>query len=70
VSTIEELIERQSRSSGVENRDYGPLFPLNLAITLPTNGGRSVGLVLSRSYGVILLLLLLLLFKFKFGDVS
>jgi hypothetical protein len=51
VSTIEELLERKSSGSGVENRDYSFGEPLSakLALTSPTNGGRSIGIVLSRT---------------------
>jgi hypothetical protein len=55
VSTIEELIERKSSGSGLENREYGSrdpsrrprstLYPQKLALTSPTIGGRSVGIV-------------------------
>jgi hypothetical protein len=55
VSTIEELIERKSRCSGLENREYGhrrsaalsDIFPQKLALTSSTCGGRSVGIVRS-----------------------
>jgi hypothetical protein len=59
VSTIEELLGRKSSGSGVANRDYGvgdpsrwprgTLYPQKLALTSPTNGGRSVGIVRSRT---------------------
>jgi hypothetical protein len=50
VSTIEELLERKSSGSGLENRDYATsLYPQKLALTSPTNGGRSVGIVRSRT---------------------
>jgi hypothetical protein len=59
LSTIEELLERNSRSSGLESREYGrrnpsrcprsTLYPQKLALTLPANGGRSVGIVRSRT---------------------
>jgi hypothetical protein len=59
VSTIEELLERISRGSGLENRKYGCrdqsrrprgiLFPQKLALISPTSGGRSVGIVRSRT---------------------
>jgi hypothetical protein len=59
VSTTEELLERKSRGSGLESREYGrrdpsrcplgTLYPQKLAITSPTSGGRSVGIVLSRT---------------------
>jgi hypothetical protein len=55
VSTIEELFERKSSGSGLENRDYdrsdqprlppGTFYPQNLALTLPARGSRSVGKV-------------------------
>jgi hypothetical protein len=56
VSTIEELLERKSSGSGLESRDYGRrdpprrspviLYPQKLSLTLPTSGGRSVGIVI------------------------
>jgi hypothetical protein len=59
VSTIEELLERKSSSSGLENREYGcgdplcwprgTLYPQKLALTSPTSGRRSVGIVCSRT---------------------
>jgi hypothetical protein len=59
VSTIEELLGRKSSGSGLEIRDYcrrdpwrwprGTLYPQNLALTSPTSGGRSVGIVRSRT---------------------
>jgi hypothetical protein len=59
VSTIEELFERKSSCSGLENRDYsrsdqsrlppGTFCPQKLALTLPTRGGRSVGIVRSQT---------------------
>jgi hypothetical protein len=59
VSTIEELLERKSSGSGLENREYGSrdqsrwphgtLYPQKLALTSPTSGGRSVGIVRSRT---------------------
>jgi hypothetical protein len=59
VSTIEVLLERESSGSGLENRDYGrrdpsrgprgTLYPQKLALTSPTIGGRSVGIILWRT---------------------
>jgi hypothetical protein len=55
VNTIEELLERKSSGSGLENRDYGLgdpqhlLYPLKFALISPTSGGRSVGTVHSRT---------------------
>jgi hypothetical protein len=59
VSTIEELLGRKSSGSGLESRGYGgrdpsrwsrgSLYPQMLALTLPTSGGLSVGIVLSRT---------------------
>jgi hypothetical protein len=55
VSTTEELLERKSSGSGLESQDYGhrdpscwpcrSLYSQTLALTLPTSGGRSVGIV-------------------------
>jgi hypothetical protein len=57
VSTIEKLLGRRSSGSGQENREYdrrepsrwprGTLYPQKFELTSPTNGGRSVGVVLS-----------------------
>jgi hypothetical protein len=58
VSTIEELLERKSSGSGLETvitaagdpSQYAtPLYPQKLASTSPTNGGRFVGIVRSRT---------------------
>jgi hypothetical protein len=59
VSTTEELLDRKSSGSCPENREYerrdpscsprGTLYPQKLAITSPTSGGRSVGIVRSRT---------------------
>jgi hypothetical protein len=51
VSTIEELLERKISGSGLENRVYGlgDPSPQKLALTSPTIGGRSAGVVRSRT---------------------
>jgi hypothetical protein len=54
VSTIEELLGRKSSGSGLENWDYGadyatPFYPQKLTLTSPTIGGRSIGIVRSRT---------------------
>jgi hypothetical protein len=59
VSTIEELLGRNSSGSGLENREYGrgnplrsprdTLYPQKLALTSPTSGGRSVSIVRLRT---------------------
>jgi hypothetical protein len=59
VSTTEELFKKKCSGSGQENRDYGRrdpsrwsrgnLCPQTLALTLPTSGGHSVGIVHSRT---------------------
>jgi hypothetical protein len=59
VSTIQEIFRRNSGDSGPENREYGPgdplswphdtLCPQKLALTSPTSGGCSVGVVRSRA---------------------
>jgi hypothetical protein len=57
VSTTEELLERKGSGSGLEIRDHGrgdplrwpcdTLYPQTLALTSPTSGGLSVGIVRS-----------------------
>jgi hypothetical protein len=55
MNTIEELLGRNTNGSSLENREYGcgdplrwphdTLCPQKLALTSPTSGGRSVGIV-------------------------
>jgi hypothetical protein len=55
VSTIEELLERiysgfgqetENTAVGIRRADHAtPLYPLQLALTSPTSGGPSVGIV-------------------------
>jgi hypothetical protein len=57
VSTTEEVLDRKSSGSGLEIREYGrrdpprrpygTLYPRKFAITSPTSGGLSVGIVRS-----------------------
>jgi hypothetical protein len=59
VNTTEELLERKSSGSGLEIREYGrrdpsrwprdTLYRQKLALTSPTSGGQSVGIVRSRN---------------------
>jgi hypothetical protein len=59
VSTIEELLGRKCSGSSLKIKEYGRkdpsrwlrgnLYPQKLALTSPTSGGRSVGIVRSRS---------------------
>jgi hypothetical protein len=59
VSTIEDLLGRNSSGSGLENREYGrgdpfrsprdTLYPQKLAVISSTSGGRSVGIVRLRT---------------------
>jgi hypothetical protein len=59
VSTIEELLGRKSSCSGLESREYRRryqsrcprdiLYPQKLALNSPTSGGRSVGIIRSRT---------------------
>jgi hypothetical protein len=59
LSTIDELLGRNSSCFSLESREYRrgdpsrwPLdtrYPQNLALTSPTSGGRSVGIVRSRA---------------------
>jgi hypothetical protein len=58
-STTEELLGRNKSGSGLEKRDYGrrdlprcprgTFYPQKLALTWPTSGGISVGIVHSRT---------------------
>jgi hypothetical protein len=68
VSIVEELLERKSRGSGLENRNYGhsesaelitrhPSINKKLALTSQTSGVCSVGIVHSRTKATELLLL-------------
>jgi hypothetical protein len=57
VSTVEALLGRRNRGSVLENREYGrgdpsrqppvTLYQQTLALTSPTSGGRSIGIVRS-----------------------
>jgi hypothetical protein len=59
VSTSEELLERKSSGSGLENREYGlrapscwprvTLYPQKLTLTSSRSSGRSVGIVRWRT---------------------
>jgi hypothetical protein len=59
VSTTERLLGRKCSGSGLESHEYGrrdpsrwprgTLYPQKLALTSPTSGSRSVGIVLSRT---------------------
>jgi hypothetical protein len=54
VSTIEDLLERKSRGSGLERGSAAlttrhPSIRKKLTLTLPKSGGRSVGIVRSRT---------------------
>jgi hypothetical protein len=51
-TTIEELLERKSSGSSLENREYGRGDPSRWSrgtLYSPTSGGRSVGRVRSRT---------------------
>jgi hypothetical protein len=66
MSTIEELLDRKGSVSGLENRNYGHRDPPHcscntsylqkLALTSPTSGGHSVGIVHSRNKAMELLI--------------
>jgi hypothetical protein len=68
VSTIEGLLGRKNSGSGLDSREYGRRaqlrctrgiqYPKNLALTSPTSGGLSVGIVRLRVQATELLLLL------------
>jgi hypothetical protein len=74
VSTTEELLGRKNSGSGLENRKYGYRdllhWPRRLPPTWPTSGGRSVGIVRSRTQATQLLGLLTLLTATTFTDVQ
>jgi hypothetical protein len=62
VNTTEELLDRkvaapvyktENTAVGIRHADHvAPLYPQKLAITSPTTGGRSVGIVRSRTQTV------------------
>jgi hypothetical protein len=82
VSAVEELLGRKSNGSGLESPDYGcrgsgelstrhPLYLQKLALTSPTSGGRSVGIVLSRTQATELVsLFVCLLMWYKYHKSS
>jgi hypothetical protein len=59
MSTTEELLGRNNTGCGLENLEYGrgnplrrqrdTLYPQKLALTSPTSGGCSIGIVRSRT---------------------
>jgi hypothetical protein len=65
VSTIEELLQRNSSETGLDILEYGSrdpsywpsdtVYPQKLTLTSPTNGCRSVGIVRSRTQATELL---------------
>jgi hypothetical protein len=79
VSTIKELLERNSNCSDLESREdgrrdpsswpRGTLYPQKLAVTSPTNGGRSVGIA-DSGHGISfdsLLFIIMLSYQFWCG---
>jgi hypothetical protein len=64
VSTTEELLDKKSSGSCLENRRRDPsrlprctLYPQKLATTSPRSGGRTVGIVRSRTQTMELMLI-------------
>jgi hypothetical protein len=57
VSTIKELLESKNSGSGLENREQvrrgSATHPQKLALTSPTSGSRSVGIVRSRTQATV-----------------
>jgi hypothetical protein len=49
VTTVEELLGRKSSGFSLESREYESKDPQKLALTLPTRGGLSVGVVSSQT---------------------
>jgi hypothetical protein len=66
MSTIEELLGRNSNNSGLQSREYdhgypsrwprGILYPQKVVLTSPTSCGRSFDIVLSRTLATTLLM--------------
>jgi hypothetical protein len=70
VSTIEELLGRNSSNSGLESPEYGhgdllrlprDTSILKLALTSPTSGGHSVSIVRSRTMATELLFIIIII---------
>jgi hypothetical protein len=70
VGTTEEILGRKSSVSGLGNQEYGrrdqsrSLYQQKLAVTLPTSGGRSIGIQLLlkiKTYGFVFVLFCLFL---------
>jgi hypothetical protein len=80
MSTIKELLGRESNGSGLETRDYcrrdssgwprGTLCPQNLALISLTSGGRSVGIVSSQTQATEFSFLVLCIVKEKDGSLN
>jgi hypothetical protein len=80
VGTIEELIEIKSSSSSLETREYGRrfpphwsrgnLYPQKLVLISPKSGGRSVGIVLSRTQATLLLHVMYLDWFIEQGQIA
>jgi hypothetical protein len=79
VSTTEELLERKYSGAGLENPDYGrtgsavpttrqPSIHRKLALNSPTSGGRSVGIVRSRTKATELELVMWPLYKMQWFE--
>jgi hypothetical protein len=77
VSTTEELLERKNSGFGLENREYncrdpsrwprGTLHPKKLALTSPTSGVLSVGIVRSRIQATEFFILISMLNNIRFS---
>jgi hypothetical protein len=77
MSTIEKLLGRNTGGFGLESREYGrgeslrlprdTLYPRKFALTSPTSGGRSVGIVRSwteaKEFSLVFLLMNYILFR-------
>jgi hypothetical protein len=80
VSTIEELLERKSSGSGLESPEYGrrdpshwprdAFYPQKLALTSPTSGGRSVGIVRSRTQSSEFFIIMIIIIKSRGSTVG
>jgi hypothetical protein len=80
VSTIEELLDRKSRGSCLEKREYGrdnssrwphgTRYTQTLALTSPTSGGRSVGIVRSWTQATELIFVYMKIFLHSVGRMT
>jgi hypothetical protein len=79
VSTTEELLGRKGSGSGLERREYGlgdpsrwprcNIYPQRLALTSPTSGGRSVGIVRFRTQATEVIIIIFIIIILLSGKI-